>query len=823
MMPQRPELLAPAGDMRSLVAAVENGADAVYLGVREFSARAYAGNFTLDELEEGLHFAHLRGVGVYVTLNTLIKDHEIEQAVELMQVLDRLGVDAIIVQDLGLLSLARRVVPAMAIHVSTQMTIHNTDAVCFLKDMGVKRVVLARELDLASIKTIVKGTGVEVETFIHGALCISYSGQCLMSSMIGGRSGNRGHCAQPCRKGYSLLEATKKVKTPGNFLLSPRDLNVSSILPELIEAGIGSFKIEGRMKRAEYVAGVVRVYRRLIDRYMSDPDKYYVSAEEDTQLAQLFNREFTTAYFKADHGDMLMSRHRPYNRGVTVGRVLDHDRRSRSMTIELTGTLSVGDGIGSDEGDGSGAVVQFMYSKGRAVKDAGRHDVVSIPFEVPLPNGALIYKTLDSSLMKELQGSFEPAGKHRKVPVSMKAEAIVGCPFSVSVWDDDGNYVSVASDYVVEPARNKATGRNDIHGQMDRLGNTVFQPRSIEVHMSEAGVFIPIRVMNDTRNKAVSELEGLRVASRRKTEGLPLPSFSGAIGLNRVGNKQEKDKPLLAVSVSDIESMQEAIACGTDVIYFDVTYAQDAYVDPAYLQQIASHCTVAHVPICLQTPLIVKDSEMPAIEGLMFAARALGFNGVLASNHGVFRRAMALGLRPVADSPLNIFNSHTASVFRDMGAELLVLSPEMDLGQIKEVSEHVKTECIVHGRLQLMESEHGLITALMSSGPVRMSEARYGLMDEKGFVFPVVTDPQGRTHILNSRVLCLLDDLPHLIEAGVERFRIDARMSVPAVVAKVTSAYRKGIDSSFDGQRPPTRCADISAECTRGHYHRGVL
>ncbi|MCK5109755.1 MAG: U32 family peptidase, partial [Methanosarcinales archaeon] len=253
----RPELLAPAGDRESLVAAVENGCDAVYLGAQILSARASAANFTPDELADAIDYAHLRGVKAYVTVNTLVKDSETMDAADLLYHLDKSGADSVIVQDMGLLSLARSIVPGLPIHASTQMTVHNSEGARFLQAIGVKRVVLAREMTINEIKQVRQNTEIEIETFMHGALCISYSGQCLISSMIGGRSGNRGVCAQPCRKLYELRTAGRRVETDGEYLLSPKDLNASRILPELIDAGVDSLKIEGRLKRPEYVACAV--------------------------------------------------------------------------------------------------------------------------------------------------------------------------------------------------------------------------------------------------------------------------------------------------------------------------------------------------------------------------------------------------------------------------------------------------------------------------------------------------------------------------------------------------------------------------------------
>ncbi|MFA7467967.1 MAG: peptidase U32 family protein, partial [Desulfotomaculaceae bacterium] len=345
---KRPELLAPAGGRDALVAAVQNGADAVYLGGRQFNARRGADNFDIKELAEVIEYAHMRGVKVYVTVNILLADTELREAIRFLHAIYNAGADAAIVQDVGLIRLARLVVPELELHASTQMTAHNLPGVEFLRDAGLKRVVLAREMNLDSVRHIRERAGVQLETFVHGALCICYSGQCLMSSMIGGRSGNRGRCAQPCRLEYRLVDKDGKPVADagqwGEYLLSPKDLNLSDYIPRLMAAGIDSFKIEGRMRRPEYVATVIRIYRELIDRALDGGD-FAVTGEETVDLAQIFNRGFSTGYFFGNPGQNLMSYKRPNNRGVLLGRVKHYNQRVGRVEIELEAPLATGDGI----------------------------------------------------------------------------------------------------------------------------------------------------------------------------------------------------------------------------------------------------------------------------------------------------------------------------------------------------------------------------------------------------------------------------------------------------------------------------------------------
>jgi Collagenase and related proteases len=823
-MLKTPELLAPAGNMESLIAAVENGADAVYLGVKDFSARAYAGNFTIEEFREALDFAHLRGVKVYVTMNTLIKDSEMEKALELMYTLDELGTDAIIVQDIGLLELAREKVPSLPIHASTQMTIHNTEAVLALKEMGVKRIVLARELSLEEISRIKNETGVEIEAFVHGALCICYSGQCLMSSMIGGRSGNRGYCAQPCRKQYRLRRDGKEIKTEGSYLLSPKDLNTSEILPELIKSGIDSFKIEGRMKRPEYVAGVVRIYRSLIDRFVEDPDNYSVTDEEKENLEQLFNREFTTGYFEGDPAGDLMSRERPHNQGIVVGKVSGFNNKFKRMEITLTGELEVGDGIGFEGSRDAGTIVRGIYIGDRLEKKAGNGEVITINFDQPPKNGTTVYRTLDDSLMRELQASYNSPAPIRKVPVSIKFKALIGEKLELLLSDNENNTSTVISDYIVERSQKRPTTEDDVKKQLAKTGNTVFEAQDIKVDMPD-DAFIPIKELNNARTEATTELERIRIEKFRR----PAHDRSSEISDEEtdVGAESEEKKILLSVSVNNSENFNSALKSGADLVYIDVSLKELQTLEWKVMTELAIE---KNIPVYLHTSIITKDPELQNVKETIKLAKELGFEGIITANLGVLEIARNYGLKILTDSSMNVFNKHSLHALEEKDADAVTLSTEMNLGQITDIARYGDCEYIAHGQIQIMESEHCLIGGVLGqkeeNGFNCGSQCKSGsfeIIDEKGFEFPIKTDSECRTHIFNSRELCLLDDIPQLIKAGVSRLRIDARNMDDYNVGMVTRAYRANIDAYYTGDTKHVwQGSDISEFHTRGHYHRGV-
>jgi putative protease len=817
-MTTKPELLAPAGDMESLRAAIENGADAVYLGARALSARGYATNFSINELMDVIDYAHLRGVKTYVTLNTLIKDSEIENAVNTLYTLTEFGVDSVIVQDVGLLSLARELVPELPVHASTQMTVHNIEGVRFLQEMGVKRAVLARELTLNEIKEIKEKTGIEIETFIHGALCISYSGQCLLSSLIGGRSGNRGHCAQPCRKRYTLKIDGKKVGTDGEYLLSPKDLNTTRLLPKLMDAGIDSFKIEGRMKRPEYVAGVTQVYRNLIDRYVEDPSGYFVSEDEAGCLEQLFNREFTEGYFPGNPRGKLMSRLRPYNRGIPIGTVAGYDRKKKRVRVGLTAALDTGDGIGIEGAVEGGETVHRMYIDGRITNHADGGYVVDIPFGTEVDNGSIVYRTLDKSLMDSLKKTFTSPIPIRKIPVNITAKAAAGSPLELKIEDTDLNMVHMNSDYVVEHAVKKPTTSEQIKKQLGKLGNTAFETGTIEIE-AEDNIFVPMGQLNDVRNQAISHLEAMRIARWRRSPHIPYMKERTSFEGDTTG------KPLLSVSVTGFEGFRSAVKGGADVIYIGSEMYRGSGTPG--LEEAVQHVHEDGKKIYLDTPRIVKNGEMDPVREILSNAKTSGADGVLVSNLGVFKLAKHAGLAIIADSPLNVFNQQSLEFFLNQGAAMTVLSPELTLGQVKQITPSGTVECIVHGRLTLMESEHCLVGGILGGADACTSPCKNGefeLVDEKGYAFPIRMDSNCRTHLLNSKELCLLEDIPEIIKTGVSSIRIDAGTLEPVHIEKITKAYRNALDRCFEeGEYVRRSCKDITEGHTKGHYFRGVL
>lgn len=795
-----PELLAPVGSRESLIAAVENGADAVYFGGTLFSARQYASNFDREELLWAIDYVHARGVRAYVTVNTLIKDAELDEAADYLQFLCNAGADAVIVQDIGILKLLREHIPNLPFHASTQMTIHNTEGVKFLQEMGVKRVVLAREMSLDEIKRIKSETCMEIETFIHGALCFSYSGQCLLSSMIGGRSGNRGYCAQPCRKKYRAGDVE-------GYLLSPKDLNMSEHIPALVEAGIDSFKIEGRMKRPEYVAGVVRVYRRLLDRFVEEPSRFRVTDDEKHTLRQLFNREFTSGYFFGNPGSELMSRKYPHNRGTELGKVVDYEPRKKLATIYLKAQLRTGDGIGIGARE-TGVTVGSMFTDNKSVRAAYPGSTVRVPMEYEVESGDEVFKTFDSQLMASLE-----VKNTRKIPVRMSFRAHIDEP--VELWINDGeNEISIQGRSVCIAERSPIS-KSAISDQLKKLGNTIFEAQDIIFEIDES-IFIPVSEINSLRREGIDRLMQVRTQRWKRQCSRPvIPSWKKPV---------KPGSPILSVNTDSIESFEAAVDGGADMVYIGdsrtVRFRRDElrFVGLDNLRYAIEYGRKKRVKVFFSTPRIMKNiNELPDFylpQRTQRSQSELAPDGFLVANPGVlFHLKNQNSTVPIVlDYPFNVFNRLSLGYLSNY-SNRITLSPELTLKEIKNLTSYGSTECIVHGNFPLMVSEHDLARGLFPKGAGEVC-----LKDEKGFIFPVKTDLQGRTYIMNSRELCMLEYVPDLIKAGVDCMRIEAKMYDPEKTGKITRIYRDAIDDCDIEMK----CSDIG-EYTTGHYFRGVL
>lgn len=494
---KKKELLVPVGDMECLKQAIANGADAVYGACQNFGARKFAHNFTNEEMVEAIKLCHLYGVKFYVTMNTLVKDAEIPYFLGQVEFLYKNGIDAIIMQDFGMMSYVLKRYPNLEVHASTQFNNSSHEVVKLLYDMGVKRVVLSRELSLEEINNIT--TPIEKEVFVHGALCISYSGCCLMSSMIGGRSGNRGECAGSCRLPYKLY-ANGRLLSDSKYLLSTKELNTSYRFRELLDSNIDSFKIEGRMKSPEYVGFITKMYRNLIDNYgeMSELDK------ENERLKTIFNREFTCGHLFNCDVDDLMNNVSPNHIGLPIGKVISID--ANKIGIQLAKDLHQGDGVRFLE-SGKGMIVNFLYDmKGLLVSSVEAGNVCYLDNKIDLREVNTVSKTLDYLLMEGLKKIPE-----RFIPITFLVKAHIGQNFVVEISDGVNKFQQVGS--VVEESITSPVSDTRIRLQLEKLGGTPFVSRATVVEM-DANIFIPLREINEIRRSLVQQLSIVRMKPR---------------------------------------------------------------------------------------------------------------------------------------------------------------------------------------------------------------------------------------------------------------------------------------------------------------------
>ena len=817
---QKLELLAPAGSWEALEAAVNAGADAVYMGGKSFGARAYASNFDKEEMAKAVYFAHMHHVRIYITVNTLVDDSELEELADYLMFLNNVGVDGIIVQDLGVIRLARKIVPELPLHASTQMTITNSSGVDFAVAAGMERSVLARELSLKEIEAACS-RGTEIETFIHGALCVCYSGQCLMSSLIGGRSGNRGRCAQPCRLPYRLLNSKGddmlEGKDAGQYLLSPKDMNTLEILPQLIESGVVSYKIEGRMKRPEYVAIVVDAYRRAMDSYLAGD--YSVPTEDFANIEQIFNRDFTTAYMVNRPGREMMSDRRPNNRGVLVGRVLKLDKQRNKAVIKLDKELHLGDGLEFwvTVGGRVGTTVTEMLSKGESVSSAAYGEQVTIDVPKGVRLNDRVFRTLDSKLMSYAQQFFGPDAKKR-IAVDAVVTAHVGQPMTVTLTDEDGNVGYGETDFIVEEARKRALDYAVVHKQLDRMGTTEYFLNSLNVELDD-NVMVPMSEMNEARRMACEALDAARLeafAPARK----PVHKHNESFVPN--AKKRTHDGAVLTVHCDSLGKVNAALQAGAERILFGGDCFTHIPLSDEDYRKATNMVRKAGRQLAFATPRIVKEAQLKYFDRLFALWSELEPDFVYISNNGLWSIAVKHGLKPVADMSLNIFNYQSLEFWKEQGAVGAVISSEMTMGQVEHLASvsPVPIECMIQGRLEMMVSEYcvgGSFLGDLHKGACKFncSESLF-LEDRKDAKFPIATDQFCRMHVLNAHELSMTANVQLMAEIGVSSLRIDGRNYDEQRLGELITMYKKILGGAVEAP-------DNLPGTTRGHYFRGVM
>ncbi|WP_028308571.1 DUF3656 domain-containing U32 family peptidase [Desulfitibacter alkalitolerans] len=829
------EILAPAGGAEALVAGVENGADAVYLGGHLFNARQYASNFSNEDLKKAVTYCHAKGVKVYVTVNTLVFNNELEEVMDYLYFLYSIGVDAVIVQDLGLLLIIKEILPGLPVHASTQMTIHNQFGANYLHTRGVERVVLARELSISDIREIHKKSDIELEIFVHGALCISYSGQCLFSSMIGGRSGNRGKCAQPCRLPYKLVETkndkiVKEFPTSGDYLLSTRDLNTIKILPELVEAGAVSFKFEGRMKRPEYVATVIRVYRQALDRYLCNPSNYGVTQEELTALEQIFNRDFTHAYLINNPGADLMGYTKPNNRGVFLGRVVDLEKGQGFVKLEED--LSIGDGIQVwvSVGGRKGETINSIQLNGQNVQKALRGSVVSLNLPKGIRKGDRIFKTYDHELMEKAVSTY--AHEQPKIKLNFIVKGQIGELLEIYAQDELGNSVQVKSQIECQKAVKHSLDEEVLIKQLGRLGDTDYELGNLSVELN-GQMMLPLSELNKVRRLIIEKLEGQKqkniVALTYQDFCIKKKAFLRTI--KEAQKKSTRNRPKLNIKVGDYKSCKTALSYKVSNVFIPLLPFKNKQFT---IEQIIRTIEQGKAQGAKVIPYLPKIAHPHMINDIIMSLQAISQvkpEGILVGNLGLIQLVQEIAPETAiyGDYSLNVFNWASAKFLLRDKLISLCMSPELNFIQLESFPREIMevSECLVHGYLPLMVSRYCPIFAV--SGGCREANQKgttcknvqLGLKDRKGYLFPVEMDTHCLMYLYNANVLSVIDSLHRMKDLGIGAIRLEMEREDETRVARILELYEDALTNKRGDMMEAIKKL-YPGGVTKGHYFRGV-
>ena len=791
------ELLAPVGSFEALKAAVQNGANAVYLGGKDFGARASANNFDRDELKEAVKYAHIRGVQVFVTTNTLRKENEIEDFLEYAKFLYDIDVDAIILQDIGMARLIKRELPDFELHASTQMVAHSLEDVKYLESVGFDRVVLAREVTVEEIKYICDNCKADIEVFVHGALCVCYSGQCLMSSMIGNRSGNRGRCAQPCRQRYELIDVYtgEVVNSNGDYLLSPRDLNAIEEIDKVIDAGVHSLKIEGRMKRPEYVATV-------IDEYLAT-NKLNVSDETINDLYTIFNRKFTKGLLLGDVGKDMMNSQLPNNQGLYVGTVVDYNKKAKRLKIKLANTLKKGDGINL-----GGGTIGRIIKNGNIETIGYKGETIELDFVGEARKGQIVFKTSDSELMDRVQATFTQDKEFVKNIIDAKITIKLGQKPILTLKDRHSNEATIEGDKIVEEAMKVALSKEKVETQLRKLGNTPYELDLLEIELDD-NVSLPISLLNQMRRDCIELLDKERVSIKNRKYKNKIVKYKPVL-YNR--NKQQE----ISVKVKNLEQLESALECGVDRIYYEDTNTIDKGMSLAMKY---------NKKVIYSAPRIIRNKEYNHLA----KANNAGVESVQVGNYGSIDYFKDKKLN--IDYYLNAFNSETINYYKEIGADTLCISQELNINEIKETIKYtdINIESVVYGYTPLMITEYcpmGVIVrdCKKDKRVAKCKESIYALRNSKGDEFRVSQDIFCRSTIYNSNVTCMLDNLYELHEIGINVLRLDFTLEDKETVKEVIEAYQEVLSNDYKLATKATKLYNKLDEkgTTAGHYYKGV-
>ena len=789
------EILAPAGSYESFHAAIVAGADAVYAGGPKFGARAFAENFTEAQLLNAIDYAHLHQRKFYLTVNTLLKDYEIEQLPEYLEPLYQRGLDAVIVQDMGVLNVVRQYFPDMDIHASTQMTVTGVNGAQFLKENGAVRVVPAREISLEEVRNIKSVTGMEMECFVHGALCYCYSGQCLLSSLIGGRSGNRGQCAQPCRLPYT-------VDGEKGYLLSLKDICTLDIIPDLIEAGIDSFKIEGRMKRPEYVAGVTSIYRKYVDLYLKNPQKPYLVDDKDKEmLMDLFNRGgFHTGYYKQKNGRNMITIQKPNHIGVKVGDVLS--QKGREVQMRALTDIAAGD------------LIEFKneaqrYTTGKSCKQ-GEVITILAPKGMRLPAGEVLYRVQSPELLNDLKTTYSEGKVIEKLYGYISMEA--GKAAKLVVCKDEYS-VEVESEQQVEAASSRPLDEERIKKQLRKTGNTEFAFDMLDVEL-HGEVFLPMQQLNEMRRKALEELEKkIQDSFHRKTAEKKVLQEEILDTASVKLSKKENKLSVLVETQEQLEAVLEndnSVAC----IYVD-SNLDTTGLDAELWNGISDRIHKKNIEVFLAMPRIFRNQTIEIFEQAYDNILTRYFDGMLirSMEEYQFLKSKNYSGNIRLDYNLYIMNRFAKQFWKKQGITYGTIPVELNKSEIVNLDSK-QDEMIVYGYIPAMVTAQCVTSTVYGCKKdckITMLKDRY--QNE----FPVKNQCRDCYNVIyNTAPLYLIDLKEDLEELNAERYRIQFSIENRDEVKQILNQC----NSMFSDEKGELFSQKDSI--TRGHFRRGV-
>jgi len=802
-----PELIAPAGDWDCARAAVANGADAVYFGLTSgLNARARAVNIGPEELPRLMDFLHSRQVRGYVTLNTLVFTSELEEIERTLRMVATAGVDAMVVQDLGVVRLARAVCPELPIHASTQMSLTSAEGIHAVEQLGIDRVILARELSIGEIAEIGRQTSVALEAFVHGALCVAYSGQCMTSESLGGRSANRGQCAQACRLPYELI-CDGKTTNLGDvrYLLSPQDLAAYDLIPELIAAGISGLKIEGRLKTAEYVANITRHYREAVDTaWAGRPVEFTPRQVEEMELS--FSRGFSHGWLAGSDHKALVPGRNSAKQGVLLGHVKAVGR-SR-VVVELQSSVDRGDGVvfetDGPEQQAPGGRVYEIFSRGQSLSEAEAPAVVELAFRhgsIPLGElrpGQAVWKTDDPHLARRLRKTYQSDVPPRRVELHLTVEAAVGRPLVIDVRTPTGPSCRVESPDPLAAAQKHPITAELLRQQLDRLGGTVYQLGSLDTQITGAPM-IPLSVLGRLRHQMTDALDAIlsQPPSRCLAEEPALPGLRSSIRPATESNPLPT--PVLHVVCRSEHQLRAMLDEGVKSLVAD-------YKDLRGYREAVETAHTAGATIFLATPRIQKPDEM----GLFRALLRYGADGILARNLAGVRFCREQNVPVVADFSLNVTNELTVQYLRELGAERVTASYDLNRDQLLDLAAAAPAqwlEVVIHQHMPMFHMEHCVFCAVLSPGTNKTNCGRpcdrhdVRLRDHVGMEHRLTADIGCRNTLFNALAQSGAEAVPALLKHGVRHFRVELLDDVAAEeLSRTVRLYRELLAGLLSGK-----------------------